>query len=137
MAGRRIVLDASVVVKWFHDEENTDRALNLQESISTGELSAAVPDLLFYEVSNVLVRAIGKSAPEMTEAVRVLADMPWDVVSPSSMLLEDSIALAANRPPLTVYDAAYAALALRRDAELVTADKKLNDLIGPPITRLL
>lgn len=137
MVGKWVVLDASVVVKWFHDEPGTSRALKLQEAVNTGDLSATIPDLLLYEVANALVRGIRKPAPEISEAMRVLGEMPWNIASASNTLLEDAIALTTNRPSLTVYDAVYAALALRREAELVTADEHLHALIGPPVTRLL
>jgi predicted nucleic acid-binding protein len=137
MAAKRIVLDASVVVKWFHDEPGTATALRLQEAINAGELSAAIPDLLLYEVANALVRGIQRPSPEISKALRVLSEMSWELATPSPTLLEDAIALTANRPTLTVYDAVYVALALRREAELVTADEQLHQLIGPPVTRLL
>ena len=137
MADRRVIVDASVVVKWFHDEPKSEEALKLQEAINNGTVSAAVPDLVLYEVANALVRGIGKSSPEISAALHVLADMSWDVVAPSTVLLDDAVALATSRPGLTVYDAVYAGLALRRNAELVTADAGLHRLIGPPVTRLL
>lgn len=137
MAAKRIVLDASVAVKWFHDEPGTAAALKFQEAINAGDIAATVPDLLLYEVANALVRGVQKSAPEISAALRVLGEMSWDVAPPSHTLLEDAVALTANRPTLTVYDAIYVALALRREAELVTADRHLHNLIGSPVTRLL
>lgn len=137
MADRRVVVDASVVVKWFHDEEKTAEALKLQEQINEGTVSAAVPDLVLYETANALVRGVGRPSSEISAALHVLAEMSWDVVAPTTTLLDDAVALATSRPSLTVYDATYAALALRRNAELVTADEELHKLIGTPVTRLL
>lgn len=137
MADRRIVLDASVVVKWFHDETQTNEALRILNEINDGRLAASVPDLLLYEVANVLVRGVGKSSTQITDALRILAEMSWEVVTPSATLLEDASSLAVHRPPLTVYDAVYVALALRRNVELVTADVQLHRLVGSPVTRLL
>jgi len=48
------VLDASVLIKWFSNEEYTDRALKLRDDFLQGYTELVVPDLLLYEVSNAL-----------------------------------------------------------------------------------
>lgn len=134
---RPIVVDASVVIKWFNEEEGTPAALRLLGKITAGALTAFVPDLILYEVLNVLIRALGKSPEEIDDAFNILGALPWDLVPPGTELLRDAAALAANRPRLTAYDAAYVALALRKNAILWTADKHLHRTIGEPVTRLL
>lgn len=54
-----VVLDASVVLKWFREESDTDKALELQEAINHSQLKAYIPDLLLYEVTNALIRGVG------------------------------------------------------------------------------
>jgi len=49
-----IVLDASVAVKWFSEEEYTEKALELRERIRVGKERVIVPDLLLYELANAL-----------------------------------------------------------------------------------
>ena len=49
-----IILDASVVVKWFSEEEYTEKALEIRERIMRGEERVVVPDLLLYEQANAL-----------------------------------------------------------------------------------
>ena len=49
-----IILDASVVVKWFSEEEYIDNALEIREKIRMGEERVVVPDLLLYELANAL-----------------------------------------------------------------------------------
>jgi predicted nucleic acid-binding protein len=49
-----IVLDASVVIKWFSEEEYTEKALELRERIRYGEEQVIAPDLLLYELANAL-----------------------------------------------------------------------------------
>ena len=39
------VLDSSVVIKWFSEEENTDLALKFREDFLTGNVDITVPDL--------------------------------------------------------------------------------------------
>jgi len=49
-----IVADASVVVKWFVEEDYTDEALRLRDDYVERALEIASPDLLPYEVLNAL-----------------------------------------------------------------------------------
>jgi predicted nucleic acid-binding protein len=48
------VLDASVVIKWFSEEEYTDIAVKLRDDFFKGYNELVVLDLLLYEVSNAL-----------------------------------------------------------------------------------
>lgn len=50
-----LVLDASVIVKWFLNEKRTANDLALKEQYVRGEINIIVPELLFYEVSNALL----------------------------------------------------------------------------------
>ena len=52
--GEIVVLDASVVIKWFSDEEHTERALEIRTWYVDNRISVYVPDLLVYELSNAL-----------------------------------------------------------------------------------
>jgi predicted nucleic acid-binding protein len=49
-----VVVDASVVVKWFVEEEHTNAALQLRNDYVDRTVDIASPDLLPYEVLNVL-----------------------------------------------------------------------------------
>ena len=49
-----LVLDASVVVKWFTKEEDKDLAIEYRDQFLTGEIDIALPDLILYELANVL-----------------------------------------------------------------------------------
>ncbi|MEM3995420.1 MAG: type II toxin-antitoxin system VapC family toxin, partial [Thermofilum sp.] len=48
------VVDASVVVKWFVEEEGSDRALEVRDRYVSGELKLIAPELLPFEVLNAL-----------------------------------------------------------------------------------
>lgn len=49
-----IVLDASVAVKWFTEEKNTDLALEIRDCYFEEDLTLYAPDLIIYEVENAL-----------------------------------------------------------------------------------
>ena len=43
------VLDSSVIIKWFSEEDETDLALSLREGFLKGDVDIIVPDLQLYE----------------------------------------------------------------------------------------
>ena len=49
----KIVLDASVVAKWFIEEEDTEKAIEIRDKFVRGEIKILVPSLLIYEIGNV------------------------------------------------------------------------------------
>ncbi len=54
-----IVLDASVVLKWiFDDEDGGVSAARWKDAHVAGHEIVAVPDLLFYELGNVLATRV-------------------------------------------------------------------------------
>jgi predicted nucleic acid-binding protein len=122
---RLCVIDSSVAVKWFlpEGEPNGERAWALLESHLAQHVALAAPDHLRLEVLNAL-RHKGLNAEQIRRAAAALDGfrLAWHP-------LDASLALAAcdisARHGVTLYDAAYAALAVRLDAELITADRRL------------
>lgn len=121
-----IVCDASVVLKWFHaeGEEEVGPARTLLELHRRRTVALSVLDLTAYEVGNVLVRGRPGLDPEQViaviEALAVIC--PRIALTPAEF--SDAVALAREHV-LTVYDAAYAAAARARRAQLATLDRAL------------
>lgn len=134
---QRVVIDASVAVKWLHEEEKTKDALHLFDAISSGDTIAIEPDLVLYEVANALMRGIGKPLEESYESMEILAVLPWQIVAPTPQLVKDAMQFAGEHPKLSVYDASYIAVALHYDAVVITDDRKLHKTVGNPLTKLL
>jgi predicted nucleic acid-binding protein len=114
------VVDASVALKWVIDEEGSEAAGEL-----AGEPLSA-PGLLLAECANVLwVKAQRKeiSPQEVFERLDLLRSAPVLLV-PVQDLVEDATRLAIELEH-PVYDCLYLALAMRQDARLVTADRRL------------
>ncbi len=120
-----IVLDASVILKWFFDDEDrSQEASKYREGHISGEAIAAVPDLLYYEIANVLA-VTGRIPPEESAAAFSLL---WDFQLERFDFGIDEFSAAMNlarEQRITLYDAAYVELARRLGCRLVTADKKL------------
>lgn len=123
------VLDASVIIKWFVEEEDSFRAKMFFEQLRGRDIVAAAPDILLYELSNILLRKRGMSAPEVKRAVHLLLETDIDIIPLEPPLVFETIDLAESTGA-SLYDASYLALAAREHATLVTADEKLLKLAG-------
>ncbi len=123
-----IVSDASVALKWFHadGEEEVQPARALLEAHKARTVVLTVLDLTAYEVGNALLRGRAKTTAEETATVlEALAEICCAISpSPEHMRLATRLAEQHN---LTLYDAAYAAVAQNREAFLVTLDRQLLD----------
>lgn len=121
-----VVSDANVALKWFHadgeEEVREARALVAAHQARTAALQ--VLDLTAYEVGNALLRGRAKAtASEVATVLEALAEI-CPAVRPDA----DDLRLAAElgaRHDLTLYDAAYAAVAENRGATLATLDRAL------------
>jgi predicted nucleic acid-binding protein len=129
---REVVLDASVVLKWFAAEQRGScEARQLRDDYQAGRLSVVVPSLLFLELLNVVGKRWRWEAEAVAELAEALGDLSFEVSEPEL----PSVASWISRG-LTAYDAAYVALAERRDLELVTDDDAIIE-VAPGISRAL
>jgi|MudIll2142460700_1097286.scaffolds.fasta_scaffold224593_3 predicted nucleic acid-binding protein len=118
------VLDASVVLKWFVDEEDSSQALNLREEFYAGKREIVVPDLLLFEIANALRYNASFSVKEIRESLGTLFGIGIEMITPTLSLLGKTVELA-EKLDLTCYDATYLALAEELGFELITADERL------------
>jgi len=118
----RFVVDASVAVKWFLDENESAEA----RLLLARDYRLTAPDLVFAEAANILWKRVRRKEMTPTQAQSVqlgLFDIPIDVFEIAA-LTSDALRLAAETNA-TVYDCMYLALALRNGFLLVTADQRL------------
>jgi predicted nucleic acid-binding protein len=124
-----IVLDASVVLKWiFDDEDGGDRAARLRDGHIAGQEIIAVPDLLFYEIGNVLTTKTRLSDAAIAEAFSLLWDFSLERfdLGPDEFLRSLDL---SRKYKITLYDAAYIELARNLKCKFVTADAKLYEKV--------
>jgi predicted nucleic acid-binding protein len=123
-----VVSDANVVLKWFHSEgeEEVAPARALLDAHKERVVALSVLDLTVYEVGNALMRGrAGANAEQAATVIEALAEIcPSIRPSPEEMKAASRL---AERHKLTLYDAAYVAVAEGRSAELVTLDRALLD----------
>jgi len=133
MAREKKVIDASVVVKWFLDEEGSKEALLLRSAHIAGEISLVVPDLLFLEVLNAL-RYKGATQKGLADANRALWEIQFHIEKGNNFLLEKASTLALEHH-LSLYDSLYLALALLYGCPLITADRSLAKVANVVVLR--
>ena len=117
-----IAIDANIAIAWFTASPPAvaDRAL---KELVRG--SCVVPALWRWEVQDVLRRLErdGHLTRSLVEALDVLRALPI-TVDEVGALFSDELSIA-QRYGITVYDAAYLELALRRRIPLATHDRQL------------
>ena len=118
-----VIVDASVVVKWFVAEALHDEARELL----TGREPLYAPDIVVAEVANAFWVKVGRGELDEAIALRNVTALSGDgepQLRASVPLLPTAFELA-RRLAHPVYDCVYLALAEQRDAPLVTADARL------------
>ena len=95
---RTAVLDTSVVLKWYlhKDEPERARALALRQTYLDGWLRLLAPDLLLYEVANVLRYKPGWDASRVSQALDSLYALKLKFVSVSIVLVKRAVTLASD-----------------------------------------
>jgi predicted nucleic acid-binding protein len=119
---REVVLDASVVLKWFHreGEVHAGAAGALRGNFEAGELRVIAPPLLWLEIINVAARRWRWDAPQLEALAASLLELGFELVEPEP----ETIARWAGRG-LTAYDAAYVAVAEETGAPVITDDAQI------------
>jgi predicted nucleic acid-binding protein len=119
-----LVVDASVSVSWLMSDERHPIADAAYARIVHDR--AFVPSLWWYEVRNVIIVNERRGRLDTTasaRALRLLGELPVVIdAEPQEAALMD----IARRHQLTVYDAAYIELAVRRRQPLATLDAALS-----------
>lgn len=118
---KELVLDASVILKWFApDEAGAVQAARLRGEYEEGSLIVTVPSLLFLELISVAGRRWGWTEDELVSFAADLDAIGFNIAEP---LLVNVGAWTARG--LTAYDSTYVAMAEERDLGLVTDDSRI------------
>lgn len=121
-----LVLDASVAAAWVFEDEQSDLADQVIDSLATR--TATAPHLWALEVGNILLteerrgRIDADKRKMMAEALEDLCVI--EQPQPQAIIFGAILDLAAKHK-LSSYDAAYLELALRLGIPLATLDKPL------------
>lgn len=122
---QRYITDASVVVKWFVDEQETNKALKLKRLFEDGEVELEAPSLLEYEVTSALrFHPKVRFTLKQFQAVREALDEMQITRDPNAREWNIAYGLSLDST-ISIYDAVYIALAVSSHSKMVTADAGL------------
>lgn len=125
----KVVIDASVVVKWYAEEENTERALRLLDEYSDGKVDLISVQLMPFEVINALRYDPNLGVQDLVKVGESLSKLQIGLFPLLDGLYTQSIKIATEHGT-TVYDASYLSLAISTDCLMYTADAKFASKIG-------
>ena len=123
----RYVVDASVGIKLFVDEQFSERAHALFSYLAADPSAELyVPDLFYIECANILLKYTRRFGRSMEDSQADLVDLSRLALrSTSTADLMEKALLLAGEMNLSAYDACYAVLAQQLKIPLVTADQPL------------
>lgn len=128
---KEVVLDASVVAKWFIEEQDTEKALQVRDLYVDGKIGLITPVLILFELGNVLRKHPSFSIEDSERALEAFLNLKIDLrsfVEPT--LLKKTYRLSKDLG-ITFYDASYLALARSLKLVLLTGD---NDLYNKAVS---
>ncbi len=124
-----VVLDASVVVKWFVKEKHSEKALEIRKSYLARKINVACPQILPFEVLNAL-----RFNPEFgEEQLKIASDALQKYQLRLYPILGEMAHMCIRNAlnfGISIYDASYISLAEYLDSRLYSADEELLDRVG-------
>ena len=133
-----LVLDSSVTLAWAYGDETTQPVRQVFDLLS--QSGGWVPGLWRLEVANVLEMGVRRNRHDRDFRDATLADLaqlPIQVDLETSQQAWNATLRLAEQYQLTLYDAAYLELALRRNLPLATLDEDLRHAAGKEKVQVL
>jgi predicted nucleic acid-binding protein len=121
----RFVLDASTVITWAMRDEDHPIADLAFERIRT-DSSAVVPSIWWYEIRNILLLNERRNRISSKDSHQFLSDLSGFEIELRPVENSQSTIDLARQQKLSVYDAAYLALAMNLKLPIATLDEALQ-----------
>lgn len=111
-----------MVIKWFvrEGEPHLQQAKVLRGEFERGDSVVVCPSLVFLEILNVAGRSWRWDEAALMRLAEALDALPFEINEPDLVAVGAWVAQG-----LTAYDAAYVALAEKRDAPLISDDSQV------------
>jgi len=126
-----LVIDASVLIKFFLPEVLSGQAEKILTQVEQGEIKLRAPDLIYPETGNILWKKHRRkelSRSEVEDISGSIESLPISIeTSKPLMSLAIELGMAYG---ITVYDSMYMVVAKISESTLITADRKLVEQIS-------
>ena len=128
---KRIVVDASVVLKWYlPDEEYGNIAIEILDKYVSYEVELLAPSLLEYEVLNGLLIASKRGRiQEIMVSTAVEGFLNLEIEQKDISFFYPEVFSFSESYNLSVYDSSYLAAANMENIQLVTSDETLYNKV--------
>ncbi|MFH1281972.1 MAG: type II toxin-antitoxin system VapC family toxin, partial [Candidatus Omnitrophota bacterium] len=105
-----MVVDASVILKWFIKEVDSDKAGKIKKDHINGFSVITLPDIALYEIGNALGYKAEFSTAEVNLSLNEIYELNMDIITPTFQIISPVTEIARHYD-ITFYDAFYIALA--------------------------
>ncbi|HME54430.1 MAG TPA: type II toxin-antitoxin system VapC family toxin [Candidatus Lokiarchaeia archaeon] len=120
----RYIIDASVIVKWFIEEDESDKAEAIRVAFIKKEMELICPLLLQFEVLNALKYSGLFSKSDLMVAAESLENYPFTYQTIKGDDQAKMVEIAMDHD-FSIYDSAYLSLAIKENEHIITADDKI------------
>jgi len=127
LAPVKVVIDASIAIKWVLSEPGTPHALSLLRAFEGGDTDLLAPGLLLTEAGSALSKRARRrelTAAQAHEAFRLL-EARRPLLADDSLYWRSALDLSV-RHQMSFWDCMYLALAIEHRCDLVTADARFH-----------
>lgn len=121
---RNIIVDTSVVVKWFSAEQDSTKANALLDANKNDEIEFLFPQTVLFELINSLFHSKKFSQTQTEQSVRLFLDLKAQFIPIDEFNFQQETISLVYQTNLTSYDASFIALANIYKTTLITADYK-------------
>jgi len=126
----KLVLDASVALKWFFPhEKNSNIARKILKGIKKEKIEIFVPQIFFFEIVNAIKTKSETTSKDVLRAINKLFSLDF-ITEKANLILLKKANFYAQKYDLSIYDASYIALAKINGLPFLTADEKMAKKIG-------
>jgi len=126
MTSLRCVLDANICIKLFIADPLTPKINQLFDHLNEPSAEFFVPDLLYVECANTLLKYIRANLYSIEQVQADLTDLRSlrFLTTATKSLMTEAVQIGVDYG-ITAYDGCYVALSQRVDAPLLTLDERL------------
>ncbi len=119
-----MVVDASVILKWFIEEVDSDKARQIKKDHIDGSSVITLPDIALYEIGNALRYKPEFSTAEINLSLNEIYELNIDIITPTFQIISPVTEIARHYD-ITFYDAFYITFSKELNLTFITADLQL------------